>query len=384
MAAEVPGITPVRRCAAYDSPMSTQISVRPAQVPAEPGAETGPVLTEGLPRGRATVLDVARMAGVSGRTVSRVVAGGVSVSPETRQRVTEAVRVLRFRPNRMAQELRSGGISTTVGFVVGDFTNAFYMQVAAGIERLTTELGLTMLLAATRDVPDQEPTTVGAVLEHRVRALLLVPIGEDHGYLEHEEELGTPIVSVDRPAANADLDSVVFDNRGGAAAAVTSMIAAGHRRIAFVGSDRTIYTHRERLDGYHQALRGAGLPTPPTRVCTDAPDAESAGRAASELLTSADAPTAIFAGNNIAANGVLPVLWNHPHEVAFVSFDDFQFADALGISVVSHDPAEMGSEALQLALSRYDDPDRPSRQIVLPTRLIRRRSGELPPARRVG
>ena len=354
------------------------------QATAVAGGGVDPALEQGSPRSRATVLDVARMAGVSGRTVSRVVAGGTSVSPETRQRVTDAVRALRFRPNRMAQELRSGGVSTTVGFVVGDFTNAFYMQVAAGIERLTTELGLTMLLAATRDLPDREPTTVGAVLEHRVRVLILVPIGEDHGYLEHEEDLGTPIVSVDRPAANADLDSVVVDNRGGAAAAVASMIAAGHRRVAFVGSNRTIYTHRERLDGYHQALREAGLPTPPDLVCNDAPDAESAGRAASTLLTSADPPTAIFAGNNIAANGILPVLWQHRDPIAFVTFDDFQFADALGISVVSHDPAEMGSVALRLALSRYDAPDRPSRQIVLPTRLIRRRSGELPPARRLG
>ena len=349
------------------------------------GSRTADSMTgDAAQRGRATVLDVARMAGVSGRTVSRVVAGGSNVSPDTRQRVTDAVRALRFRPNRMAQELRSGGVSTTVGFVVGDFTNAFYMRMAAGIERLTTELGLTMLLAATRDIPDQEPRTVGAVLEHRVRALILVPIGEDHAYLEYEEDLGTPIVSVDRPAANADLDSVVFDNRGGAAAAVASMIATGHRRIAFVGSDRTIYTHRERLEGYHRAMREAGLPTPSALVCTNAPDADSAGRAASGLLELADPPTAVFAGNNIAANGILPVLWNHPEPVAFVTFDDFQFADALGISVISHDPAEMGKQALQLALSRYDDPGRESRQIVLPTRLIRRRSGELPPSSRRG
>jgi LacI family transcriptional regulator len=348
----------------------------------EPEVVERTVLTAELPRGRATVLDVARMAGVSGRTVSRVVAGGDNVSPETRTRVLEAVQVLRFRPNRLARDLRAGGISTTVGFVVGDLSNQFYSQVAAGIERVLGELGLTMLLAATRDDASREPRTVGAVLEHRVLALLLVPIGEDHAYLEHEAALGTPVVAVDRPAANVDVDSVVFDNAVGAANAVRSLIAAGHRRVAFVGSDRTIYTHRERLAGYRAALGEAGIQPRPAWIRTDAPDAGSAEHAARELLQQTDAPTAIFAGNNLAAMGVLRALRDRARPIGFIAFDDFDLADMLGISVVAHDPDRMGSEAARLALSSQgDDPNRPSRQIVLPTRLIQRGSGEIPPSR---
>jgi LacI family transcriptional regulator len=347
-----------------------------------PDDSHGLALTADLPRGRATVVDVARMAGVSGRTVSRVVAGGDNVSAETRTRVLNAVQVLRFRPNRLARELRTGGVSTTVGFVVGDLSNQFYSQVAAGVERVLGELGLTMLLAATRDDPQQEPRTVGALLEHRVLALLLVPVGEDHAYLEHEASLGTPVVAVDRPAANVDVDSVVFDNAVGAAEAVRSLVAAGHRRIAFVGSDRTIYTHRERLAGYHRALDEAGIKARPGWIRTDGPDPGSAEHAAREMLDASEPPTAVFAGNNLAAMGVLRALRSRPEPVGFIAFDDFDLADTLGISVIAHDPEEMGSEAARLALSGQGDLNRPSRQIVLPTRLIRRGSGETPPPTR--
>jgi LacI family transcriptional regulator len=330
-------------------------------------------------RARATVLDVARLAGVSGRTVSRVVAGGSKVSPQTHDRVMRAVRTLRFRPNRLAQGLRAGGVSTTVGFIIGDLSNPFYAQVAAGVEAVLTEFGLTMLLAGTRDDPSLEARTVGAVLEHRVRALLLVPVGDDHAYLEHERNLGTPIVAVDRPAANAELDSVVFDNRGGARNGIQHLIAAGHRRIAFVGSDHTIYTHEERLAGYRHALTEAGITHDPTLVRRDAPDAPAAYRATRDLLAGPAHPTAIFAANNIAALGALEAAHTHASPVAFLGFDDFDYAPMLKISVISHDPTEMGRTAARLALGGLTDSDRPPTRITLPTRMIHRGSAEQPP-----
>ncbi|MGI8418433.1 MAG: LacI family DNA-binding transcriptional regulator [Nakamurella sp.] len=329
---------------------------------------------------RATVVDVARLAGVSGRTVSRVVTGGPNVSPQTRERVMQAVESLQFRPNRLARELRTGSVSTTVGFIVGDLTNPFYAKVAAGAESVLAEWGLTMLLAATGDDPACERRTVGAVIEHRVRALLLVPVGDDHGYLQHERRLGTPIVAVDRPATNADLDSVVFDNRGGAKDGVQSLITAGHRRIAFVGSDATIFTHAERLTGYLRAMDTAEIPIEQRLIRRDAPDSAAAEHAAHQLLDHDEPPTAIFAANNMAALGVLQAMRGRPSTVALVAFDDFDFAATLGVSVVSHDPREMGRTAAGLALSRLADPDRPSTQIVLSTRLIPRGSGETSPS----
>jgi LacI family transcriptional regulator len=332
----------------------------------------------GVPLSRARLSDVARLAGVSAKTVSRVISGHDSVSPDTRQRVLEAARRLRFRPNHLARDLRRGGVSTTVAFVMGDLRNPFYSQVAAGIEKTLAEHGLTMIVAATRDDPTQEERVVAAMLERRVRSLLLIPIAADQSYLDGERQLGTPVVCIDRPAQNLIADSVVFGNRAGAADAVRSLLAIGHRRIAFVGS--LVHTHRERLAGFRDAMAEAGVEVDPAWERTDASTPAAAQRAMLELLAAAEPPTAVLAGNNQASTSVLRALRDSDRRVAFIGFDHFVLAETLGISVVAHDPEDMGRQAVRLALSRHDDLAATPTQIVLPTRLIQRGSGEIPPS----
>lgn len=331
----------------------------------------------GVPLSRARLSDVARLAGVSAKTVSRVISGHHSVSPDTRQRVLEAARRLRFRPNHLARDLRQGGISTTVAFVMGDLRNPFYSQVAAGIERTLAEHGLTMIIAATGDDPTQEERVVTAMLERRVRSLLLIPIAEDQSYLDGERQLGTPVVCIDRPAQNLTADGVVFANRAGAADGVRSLLRHGHRRIAYVGS--RVYTHQQRLAGYRDALREAGIAADPRWERLDAGTTGAAERAVTELLADSDPPTAVLAGNNQVSTGVLRALRDSGRTVAFLGFDDFDLADTLGISVVAHDPEDMGRQAVRLALSRHADLGAAPAQVVLPTRLVLRGSGETPP-----
>ncbi len=351
--------------------------------PARPGAVSETAVTDRAgyqaPPSRATLEDVARLAEVSGKTVSRVISGHPSVTDATRSRVWAAVRLLRFRPNQVARDLRSGGVSTTVGFVIGDLTNPFYSLVAAGIERTLSSESLTMILAGTGDDPAVEARVVGAMLERRVRALLLVPIAPEQSYLEGERQLGTPIVCIDRPAHDLVADSVVFDNRGGAAEAVRSLVTAGHRRIAFIGSAPRLYTQGERLAGYRDALREAGIAVEPNLERMDAPDDQSAEQATRALLAMHDPPTGIFSANNRASIGVVQALKEHPIPMAFIGFDDFDLASALGLTVVAHDPGDMGRQAALLALSRHGDLSGAAHQIVVPTRLIRRGSGEIPP-----
>ena len=330
--------------------------------------------SSGVPLSRARLSDVARLAGVSAKTVSRVIAGHHSVSPDTRQRVLEAARRLRFRPNHLARDLRQGGVSTTAAFVMGELRNPFYSQVAAGVERTLAEHGLTMIVAATRDDPAQEERVVAAMLERRVHSLLLIPIAADQSYLDGERQLGTPVVCIDRPAHNLAADSVVFANRTGAADAVRSLLGHGHRRIAFVGS--TVHTHQERLAGYRDALAEAGITLTPEWERTDADSPATAERAMTQLLAAADPPTAVLAGNNQVSTSVLRALRACGRPVAFIGFVDFDLAETLGISVVAHDPEDMGRQAVQLALSRHADLGAGATQVVLPTRLIRRGSGE--------
>lgn len=324
--------------------------------------------------GRATVADVARLAGVSIKTASRALNNSPSVKSSTRARVLQASGALRFRPNAMARELRQGSRATSVAFVIGDLTNPFYSQVAVGVSAATAERGLTLVMAASGDEEARERPTVDSMLERRVLALLLVPIAEDHSYLEGERQFGTPIVAVDRPLSNAASDSVVFDNRGGARSAVLALADAGHRSIGFVGSSSHLYTHRERLFGYHDGLVIRQLEQDPELVREDAASIESADVATTELLARVQPPDAVFAGNNRAAFGAFRAIQRAGTSTALIGFDDFELAETLGVSVVAHDPQEMGRVAATLALKRVDALDERLEQIVLPTRLVLRRS----------
>ena len=305
------------------------------------------------------------------------------VAATTRDRVMLSAKRLRFRPNHLARGLRHGGVSNTVAFVIGDLANPFYMITAAGIERELAERGLTMILATTDDSPGSEAVVVDAMLAQRVRALLIVPIDEDQSYLEGERQLGTAVVCVDRPATNLVSDSVVLQNREGTANAVRALLAIGHRKIGFVCSPARLYTHQERLAGYRQALLEAGI-TQTTQWERLEELGEEVGGAPieesiRELLALDDPPTAIITGNNRASAGAVRELLTRRRDVAFIGFDDFELADALGISVISYDTVELGRQAARLALARLDDPTGPPRHIEIPTRLVQRGSGEIPP-----
>lgn len=330
---------------------------------------------------RATLADVALLSGVSSKTVSRVYAGSASVSSDTRERVLKAAKRLRYRPNSLARNLRRGGVTNTVAFVMGDLKNPFYFHVAVGIERELAQHGLTMVLATTDDSPDSEEGVVDALISQRIRALLLVPIADDQSYLEGERQLGTPVIAVDRPARNLVADSVVLQNRKGMAEAVRALTAIGHRKIGFISNPFEMYTQRERLAGYREALREVGVhDTARWERLANGPEVtpEAAVRS---LLDLADPPTAIVTGNNRGSAGVvraLRALGGQTPPVAFIGFDDFELADALGISVVAYDTAELGRTAARLTLERMADPTGFTRQVEIPTRLVLRGSGEIP------
>lgn len=328
---------------------------------------------------RATIADVARLAAVSSKTVSRVFANEGTVSSDTKERVLSAAKRLRFRPNTLARNLRRGGVSTTIAFVMGDITNPFYFHVAAGIERELAHLGYTMLLATTEDSAESEEIVVDALISQRVRALLLIPVADDQSYLEGERQLGTPVISVDSPARNLVADSVVLKNREGMAEAVRALTGIGHRRIGFISNTFHLYTQQERLAGYREALREVGVTDTERweRLSGSAGDPEEFVR---ELLALDEPPTAIVAGNNRGSAAAVRVLRDHPVPVAFIGFDDFELADALGITVVSHDTIELGRTAARLAIERLNEPSGFTKQIEIPTRLIKRGSGEIPPS----
>lgn len=330
---------------------------------------------------RATLDDVARLAGVSSKTVSRVFTQRELVAPQTVDRVLSAAKRLRFRPNTLAQGLRRGGGTNTVGFIIGELGNPFYYKVAAGIEKELGSHGFSLVVATTDDTEEGEGRVADALLAQRVGALILIPVSDDQSYLEGERQLGTPIIAIDRPARNLAADSIVLDNRAAVLEATRRLARIGHRRIAYVCNPAAVYTQVERLTGYRQAMAEAGvIDTAPWEMLRDDLTLDPS-RLVRGLLSLPEPPTAIVAGNNRMTIGALRALREigDGGRTALIGFDDFDTGDVLGVSVISYDPLELGRRAAELAIQRIADPTGFIQQITLPTWIIERGTGERRP-----
>ncbi len=331
---------------------------------------------------RPTLADVAREVGVSAKTVSRVLNEDGPASAQTREQVLAAVAKLGFQPNLMARNIRVGGPDTTIGLVIPDLGNPFFGAVARSIEDSVRDRGLTLLMGSSADDPGRERALTDKFLARRISILLVVPsVGAEHSHLKTHRATGLPVVFIDRPGVGLATDSVVSSNRAGAHDGVAHLIAHGHRRIGFIGDlPTTLYTRRERLAGYRSALREAGLPADRALVA-NAHDRHGASAVTAQLLDLADPPTALFAGNNIVALGIVAELARGKRkDVAVVAFDDVELAEALepALTVVAQDAEEIGRTAATTALARLDGDRSRARTITVPTRLIVRGSGERP------
>ena len=321
--------------------------------------------------------DVAHQAGVSLKTVSRVINAEPGVTPATAAKVTEAIDRLGFERNDLARSLRQGSSSATLGLVIEDVANPFYSTVAQAVEAAARDRGFLLITASALEDAQAERELIGALLRRRVDALLIVPAGPDHRYIS-----GTArTVFLDRPPQGIEADTVLLDNVGGARRAVEHLIAHGHTRIGCVADSAELYTMQERLSGYREALGAAGIEEDPSLVMSGNHDAIGAQAAAEHLLDLPDTrrPTAIFAANNRNTVGVLHALADRERKVALVGFDDFELADLLGTTVIRADPWRLGEQAAALAFARLDGDDRPPLEITVPTQLIARGSGEVGP-----
>ena len=209
-----------------------------AAVGAETAADRSPRRSQASRQttGRPTVRDVARVAGVSFKTVSRVVNGEAGVRPETAERVLAAARQLGFQRNEIASSLKRGMSRDTIGLVIEDVSNPFFATVARAVELVTRERGMLVIIASSDEDKSRERRVIDSLVSRRVSGLVVVPIGSDHRYLAREMRHGMAVVFVDRPPGHVRADSVLMDNAGGARAGVAHLIVAGHRRIGL--SDR--------------------------------------------------------------------------------------------------------------------------------------------------
>jgi LacI family transcriptional regulator len=327
--------------------------------------------------------DVAERAGVSLKTVSRVINEEPGVAVHTADRVSAAIVELGFQRNDLARSLRQGRSSATIGLVIEDIGNPFYSAIAQAVEQAARAHGCMLITSSCEEDPERERELVQALLRRRVDALLLVPASHEHGYLRRELGDSTPVVFLDRPPQGIDADAVLLDNQGGARLAVEHLAGQGHSRIAFVADPDVLYTASERLAGYRAAMGAAGLDVAPELIRLGSHDAVQAESVVRELLALPPGrrPTAIFASNNRHTVGALRALRGLEHEVALVGFDDFELADLLAMptTVVRHDSQELGMHAAALAFARLEGLDGPTRQVIVQTELVTRGSGEVRP-----
>jgi LacI family transcriptional regulator len=322
--------------------------------------------------------DVARAAGVSLRTASRVLNDDPNVAEATRRRVQDVIRELSYVPDSAARSLRAG-TDATIGLVVESVDDPFFAQLAAAVETAASEIDRLVLIASTHRDAERERRLIGQLVRRRVSGLLLAPTGGDHSWLQSVSAT-TPVVLVDRPAPGLEADLVCVDDQAATARAVDHLVSHGHRRIAYVGDLPDVPTSRSRLAGYRETVAARGLEMSDELVRADCPDPQSAAEATRKLLAE-QGPTAIISAAVRCSLGVVPALHAERRtDVALVSFGDFAMADTLqpGITVIDHPAGGVGLAAVRRLAARLAQPDLPVGTTHVPVHLIARGSGELP------
>ena len=326
---------------------------------------------------QATLADVAREAGVSIKTVSRVVNREPMVNPATAARVAEVAERLGYRPNDLARSLKGKG-SRTIGLIIADVSNPFFADICKAVEQVASSHGYSVVLCASAEDAEAEKAYVSILTRRHVDGLLLVPAYDGNGYLEEEQAAGLPIVALDRPAEDVKTDVVMIENRSATREATEHLLDHGHSGLAFVGDDERIYTAHERLLGYKDALKKKNL-EPVHRL--GAGTIASAGKAVRELLALPEPPTAFLAGNSIITAGVLQAIGSAglrvPRDIAFIGFDDFELLSVLRprLTLVRQPTRDLGRRSAELLFDRILNKDvlEPQR-LILPTQLVVRES----------
>lgn len=329
--------------------------------------------------------EVAALAGVSLKTVSRVINREAGVSPEVTIRVDRAAAELDYRPDLNASNLRrSDGRTGTVGLLLEDVANEFSAAAHAGVEDAARQRGIAVLASSTHGDPERERGLVRALSLRRVDGLIVAPCPGDQSYLAAEVAQGVPIVFIDRAGRGLEAPSVLSDNLAGAQRGVAHLVGLGHRSIAFLGGIAAVATAQERYDGYRVALADAGLTVDDSLVERDIGSIDMAAGVAGAILDGPHRPTAIFSAQNLITMGVVRALRERglQHQIALVGFDDFTLADLLdpGVAVVAQDPRAIGERALQVLVDSMDEShDHTPTDILVPTTLVIRPSGEIRP-----
>jgi LacI family transcriptional regulator len=317
---------------------------------------------------RATIYEVAELAGVSPATVSRVF-NGFNVSAKYANAVKKAAIELGFRPNPAARTLRTR-TSEVITLVIADIENPFFTALARGVEEVARASGYSVVLCNSDEDEEREKSYLEMAASQHMAGVIITP-ATDHTDVSEWLAHGTPVVSVDRTLSHVNVDAVMVDNQAGARDATRRLLERGFRRIACITGPSGTETADERTSGWRNAMPDSGRAVPDGYLVR-ALAKDSGGREAMEtLLALPEPPEAVFVGQNLMGIGVLEALASagiSPVKFGVSILGDLSFAATLipqAVDVFSLPAREMGRTAAQLILERIGGDKRPPRTIIV-------------------
>jgi LacI family transcriptional regulator len=327
-----------------------------------------------------TIFDVARAAGVSTATVSRVLNKNPQVDPHLAATVLQAVKELGYRPSLVARSLRTRR-NRVWALIISDVrTGPFFGDVVRGVEDVAYGAGYSLFLCNTDEDLAKEASYIELAVDENVGGVILTPSGPRTD-LSPLVDFGIPVVLVDRTLLGQQADSVVVDNVSGACEAVSHLLSGGYEHVACITGPLTTTTGYQRQVGYGKALKEAGVPLDDSLVRV-ADFRELGGQLAmQELLDQVERPDAIFVANHLMTIGVLESVTQAklaiPSDIAVVSFDDTPWAHLLKtpLTTVAQPAYDLGVESARLLLSRLEGYKGTARMVTLsPTLHVRESS----------
>ncbi len=302
------------------------------------------------------IKDVARLAGVSVSTVSRVINGSAGVTPVKHQAVLRALEQTGYQPNTLARALVSRR-SNCVGLMVGELGSPFFAQLMAGVDTVIAESGRYLMMTSGHNDAQREAEALRLLQQRQCDALIVHAKGLSDADLQALAKSDKPVVFINRKVPDFEDRSVYLDNEQGAYIATRHLLAQGHSAIAFIGSSlRQVADTHERQAGYERALREQGLQCPPEWLVQAFPDEQGGGQAMGSLLSKATNCTAVLAYNDLMAAGAMGLLMDSGYEIpkdySVVGFDDVDLCRFLRpqLTTVQYPIAAMSRRAAQLLL----------------------------------
>lgn len=331
------------------------------------------------------IKEIAKRAGVSSATISRVLNNSGYVKEETRQKVLEAVKECNYVPSAIARNLSTQD-NKSIGAIIPDIENEFFSKMISGISEVADAYRYNIVFLGTNETLEKEHEFLDVVRSQRLKGVIITPISESDRYTRESllnlEESGVPVVLVDRDVRGAQFDGVFVDNQGGAYQGVMELIRAGHKKIAIISGPETSKPGKDRLAGFLQAMQDSGLDVPETYIACGDFKIAKAYECAKKLLELPEPPTAIFTSNNLSTLGCLKYMTESGlqpgRDISLLGFDDIEALKIIDyrLSAIDRDARQQGREAMRLLMECFEDSGSRQRgkRIIVPYQVILRGS----------